>query len=293
MFQKKVPLTPPPARVLLSIDYEPWFALSRRYDSIHSDLERRSLDGGFARQAVDVILEQLGMAAASFYLVGEIAAWYPEVAEKIAAAGHELGFHCHVHRSLALPEDLEQDLQRSQDWIKRYGVRGYRAPMVRIAGAAYPLLARFGFRYSSSIYAPPGTLLQNAGVWELPVSTWKWGGSSANIQAPRYFSVRLLLGGELPFGSSFITGLSRKAVLRLIENALKAGHSPVIFLHPYELARPEDWPGRIRGDLLRNPLLLPFVADKSGFLKQLVGRFPVSPLGAWLDDAIRGGCQDG
>lgn len=251
------------------------------------------MDGSFSRWAVDVILEQLGTAAASFYLVGEIAAWYPEVAEKITAAGHELGFHCHLHRSLGQPVDLEQDLQRSQDWIKRYGVTGYRAPMVRVAEAAYPLLARFGFRYSSSIYAPSGTLLQNTGVWELPVSTWKWGGRSVHIQAPRHFSMGLLLGGELPFGSSFVTGLSGLTVLRSIENALKAGCSPVIFLHPYELARPEDWPGRIRGDLLRNPLLLPFLADKSGFLKQLIGNFPVSPLGAWLDEAIRGGCQDG
>ena len=292
MFQKKTPLTPPAARVLLSIDYESWFALSRRYDSIHSDQERRLLDGGFSQQAVDAILEQLGTVAASFYLVGEIAAWYPEVAEKIVAAGHELGFHCHVHRSLGQPADLEQDLQRSLDWIKRHGVTAYRAPMVRIAEMAYPLLARFGFRYSSSIYAPSGTLLQNAGVWELPVSTWKWGGRPAHLQAPRHFSMRLLLGGELPFGSSFISGLSGLTVLRLIEGALNSGTSPVIFLHPYELVQPEDWPWRIRGDLLRNPLLLPFAADKSGFLKQLVERFPVSPLGTWLNEVVEGGWQD-
>ena len=31
------------------------------------------------------------------YLVGEIAEWYPEVPQKIVAAGHELGLHCHIH----------------------------------------------------------------------------------------------------------------------------------------------------------------------------------------------------
>ncbi|MEO5886290.1 MAG: hypothetical protein ABIQ77_01385, partial [Anaerolineales bacterium] len=71
-----MPLTP---RVLLSIDYEPVFALFRHYDSLTDPLQRRDLDAGFTLRAVDPILEQLGQAKASFYLVGEIAEWYPEV----------------------------------------------------------------------------------------------------------------------------------------------------------------------------------------------------------------------
>lgn len=243
-------------------------------------------------QAVDLILKQLGTAKASFYLVGEIVEWYPEMAEKIAAAGHELGFHCHVHRSLSRPEDLTLDIRRSQSWIERHGVRGYRAPMVRISEDAYPLLAGAGFQYSSSIYAPAGDLLQNAGVWELPVSTWKWRRGFHALAAPRYFSMELLRSGELPYGSSFVSGLSGRGVLGLLARELKAGRSPVIFLHPYELVRPENWPERMRGDILRNPQLLPFLVDKSGFLNALLHRFPVSPLGAWLGEVLQGGVQD-
>ena len=69
----------PSPRVLLSIDYEPWFALSRRYDSWRNPEQRRALDGDFTRQALDPILALLGSAKASIYLVGEIAEWYPEI----------------------------------------------------------------------------------------------------------------------------------------------------------------------------------------------------------------------
>lgn len=287
MFESRLLSSQPSARVLLSIDYESWFALTRRFDMIPSSQERMHLDGGFARHAVDSVLEQLGSARASFYMVGEVVEWYPEVIEKITAAGHEPGFHCHFHRVLERADELRQDLLRSQTWIKEFGIRGYRAPMVRISDPVYLLLAEMGFRYSSSIYAPAGSLFQNSGIWEIPVSTWKVFGKQGPIKAPRNMTMDLLMGGELPFGSSLMTGLSQKGILYLIERSLKAGRSPVIFLHPYELMRPDHWPGCIRCDLVRNPMLLPFTVDKSDFLRQLLKNFPISPLGSWLEEVER------
>ena len=197
---------PPSPRILLSIDYEPWFAISRRYDQIGSE-PRRALDAGFTSQALDPILDILGAAQASIYLVGEIAEWYPEVPEKITAAGHELGLHCHIHRPLVDPVELERDLLASAAWRETYKVRGYRAPMVGIHEDAYALLAQHGFSYSSSIYAPAGTLLKKGSIWELPVSSLALRRSSKALVAPRDFSTGLLLGGEVPYGSSFMVGL--------------------------------------------------------------------------------------
>jgi len=45
-----------PARPF-DIDYEPWFALSRRYDKLENTIERRNLDGGFTLQALDPFLK--------------------------------------------------------------------------------------------------------------------------------------------------------------------------------------------------------------------------------------------
>jgi peptidoglycan/xylan/chitin deacetylase (PgdA/CDA1 family) len=277
-----MPVSP---RVLLSIDYEPWFALFRYYDRLSDRARRRKLDEGFTANAIDPILEQLGAAKASIYLVGEIAEWYPQVPQKIVAAGHELGLHCHIHRPLINVDELAEDLRASVPWCKLYGVRGYRAPMVGISEGAYPLLKDAGFSYSSSIYAPAGILLQKNGVWEIPVSTASLHEPNRNYRAPRDFSFRLLLQGEFPYGSSFSVGLLGKSVLNVIGRELKRGRSPVIILHPYELARPAR-SARLTRDLIVHPLFLPFLRDKSSFLKELLRSFPVSPLGTYLDEML-------
>ncbi len=275
----------PEARVLLSIDYESWLTLTS--ENGHTSTEERcALDAGFTQHAIDGILDLLGKARASFFLVGEILDWYPEVGQKIVAAGHELGFHCYVHRPLPNSHDLASDLQQAQSWLKTYGVRGYRAPMVRTSESAYPILKQHGFFYSSSLYAPAGKLTNKHGIWELPVSTLRLAGGEPELTAPRDFSPHLLFQGELPYGSSFTIGLLGNLVLRILEKELRAGNSPVIFLHPYELVRPSDWGKRARHIALKDPLQIPFCVNKAAFLRHLVSNFPVSPLGAWLDETL-------
>jgi Polysaccharide deacetylase len=273
-------------RVLLSIDYESWLTLAPRYDKIIDSSRRRELDGGFTLQALDPILEKLGDAKASFYLVGEIAGWYPEIPNKIQGAGHELGLHCQTHRSLVNVSELAADIQASASWRKDYRVRGYRSPMVAISEAAYPLLEQAGFFYSSSIYAPTGTLFQRGGIWELPVSSYKLFGRKRTIMAPRDFSMKLVLSGEFPYGSSFSIGVASGLILKILETELRAGQSPVIILHPYELVRPSNWPARLGWDYLRNPLMWPFSWSKASFLSDLLRHFPVSPLGSYLDEVV-------
>ena len=272
-------------RVLLSIDYEPWFALFRHYDHLRDSNQRRELDAGFTRLAIDPILAQLGDCKASLYLVGEIAEWYPEVPQKIIADGHELGLHCHIHRPLVNVKELADDLAESVHWCRQYGVRGYRAPMVGIHEEAYALLERFGFQYSSSMYAPTGTLLQRGKIWEIPVSTIRLRAGTEPYTAPREFSSKLLLQGEFPYGSSFSIGLLGKSILGFIERELKRGLCPSIILHPYELVKPPA-SARLTRDLMWNPHLMPFLRDKSGFLKDLLRNFPISPLGTYLDEAL-------
>jgi hypothetical protein len=278
-----MPLSP---RVLLSIDYEPVFALFRHYDKLTDPEQRRALDHGFTRDAIDPILEQLGDSKASIYLVGEIAGWYPEVPQKIVAAGHELGLHCHIHRPLINVIELAEDLRASAIWCKHFAVRGYRAPMVGISESAYQLLGESGFSYSSSIYAPAGTLLRKGDIWEIPVSTLRLHGKNDEYIAPRDFSFNLLFGGEFPYGSSFSIGLIGTRLFRIIEQELKRGLSPVIILHPYELVSP-GMSTRLTRDLMRNPLFLPFLRDKSFFLSELRRSFPISPLGTYLDQTLK------
>jgi Polysaccharide deacetylase len=269
-------MTPSP-RLLLTIDYESWFALSRRYDFLSSN-DRRVLDDGFVYNALDPMLERLKSVKTSIYLVGEFVEWYPDLPQKIADAGHEVGFHCQVHRPLNTAADIEYDLNKSRQWRANYHVVGYRAPMVNTIEGVYPLLEENGFSYSSSLYAPAGTFIKKGNIWEVPVSTLPLLGHPKIIQAPRRMNVPLLLGGEFPYGSSMMSGLFPWAVFRVIERQLKSGLSPVIFLHPYEIIPPNNWPARFRQDLLSNPLLYPFTLSKSNFLDDILRAFPISTL---------------
>ena len=276
----------PSPRLLLTIDYESWFAPSRRYD-ILSPKERRTLDDGYAFGAIEPILEKLKEAKVSFYLVGELVEWHPDLPQKIADAGHEVGFHCQVHRPLTLTADIEHDLRASSVWRSKYNVRGFRAPMINTIEDVYPLLEQNEFSYSSSLYAPTGTLLHKGNIWELPVSTFPLFGRPSNILAPRNMNLPLVIGGEFPYGSSMMSGLFARTVLKIIERELKAGLSPVIFLHPYEIISPERWPARFMRDLLSNPFLYPFTLNKSAFLDDLLHSFPISTIDDFINESIR------
>ncbi|MBE0669498.1 MAG: polysaccharide deacetylase family protein [Anaerolineales bacterium] len=278
-------MTPSP-RLLLTIDYESWFALSRRHDFLASE-KRFALDEGYSRDAIDPILEMLGEAKASFYLVGELVEWYPDLPQKIFNAGHEVGFHCQVHRPLTIVSDIKHDLQTSAGWRKKYKVHGFRAPMINTVESVYPLLEQNNFTYSSSLYAPTGTILQKGKIWEIPASTLPLLGRPSNFHAPRRMDLSLIFGGEFPYGSSFMSGLFAKTVFKIIEKELKAGLSPVIFLHPYEIVPPTRWPARLARDLFANPLLFPFTRNKSFFLNDLLHNFPISTVEAYVNEAAQ------
>ena len=278
-------MTPSP-RLLLTIDYESWFAPSRRYDLLSPE-KRHDLDDGFARNAIDPILEKLGDAKASFYLVGELVEWYPELPQKISNAGHEVGFHCQVHRPLTAIADIEHDLQSSIDWRTKYNVHGFRAPMINTIEGVYPLLEKHNFTYSSSVYAPTGTVVQKGKIWEIPASTLPLLRKPSTFHAPRRMDLSLILGGEFPYSSSFMSGLFTKTVFKIIEKEFKAGLSPVIFLHPYEIISPARWPSRFTRDLFANPLLYPFTLNKSSFLNDLLRNFPITTVEAYVSEVIQ------
>ncbi len=60
-------MTPSP-RLLLTIDYESWFALSRQYDFLPAETRMR-MDEEIARTSLTPILDMLGDAKVTFYLV--------------------------------------------------------------------------------------------------------------------------------------------------------------------------------------------------------------------------------
>ena len=275
----------PSPRLLLTMDYESWFAISRRYDNMTS-AKRRAYDGGFTQWVIDPLLEKLGNSKISFYLVGELVEWYPELPQKIVDAGHEVGFHCQVHRPLLSMDDIRHDLEQSADWRKQYNVRGYRAPMIKAREEMYPLLVENNFVYSSSLYAPTGTMLEKDGIWEFPVSTHPLSEKPNHFTAPRNMNLSLLMNGEFPYASGMMSGFFPKAIFKIIETELKNGQSPVIFFHPYEIIRPERWPARMAWDFVLEPFILPFAIRKTKLFDELLRAFPTSTMLEFAQEVI-------
>lgn len=273
----------PSPRLLLTIDYESWFAASRRYDFLPAE-KRFALDDNFSNQVIDPILEIFADKKVSFYLVGELVEWYPDLPQKISRAGHEIGFHCQIHRPLTNQEELEKDFKDSAEWRTKYNVQGYRAPMINTIEGVYPLLEKYNFKYSSSIYAPSGNVLQKGNIHEIPVSTSPLLAKPKSFNAPRKMDLALVFRGEFPYGSSMMSGLFRKTVFNIIEKELKAGLSPVLFLHPYEIISPQNFIKKFAVDMLHHPLLYPFTINKSAFLKDLLKNFPTSTMKDYLNE---------
>lgn len=216
----------------LSIDVEDWYhdggldAPARSEQRVETNV----------LQLLDILAA--GGARATFFILGEVAAQYPSLVRRIAAAGHELASHGYHHRPLPalLWREFRDDVSRSLGSIEDAGgrpVRGYRAPYFSMPlGVRWPIetLAELGLRYDSSVLPidrPPGLELvcprspfrHHNGLWEAPVAVLEFLGL-----------------WHLPLASG--TGLRmlpRATLMKAIRRFEQDVGPGVFYLHPWEL----------------------------------------------------------
>lgn len=231
-------------RNVLSVDLESWATT-------------REQDAGFMPRAIDRLLELFDryQVKTTFFVVGSIYDWYPEAVEKLAVAGHELGWHTHIHRTIPDQATLAGDLKSSQVFLEKFHPRVFRAPQMRIRREYFPLLKSAGFAIDSSLYAPWGFAQEVDGIFEAPVSSLAWWGHPRPLSFPREMSPRLLLQ-EIPFGSSYFMGILGKQVSWLIRAVNLRRQPAMLFVHPWQLydcpPAPHLTPNRF-SDLLMKP----------------------------------------
>lgn len=203
----------------LSVDVEEHFQVEAFADAVSFDdwatHPSRVVDN--TARVLDLFAEY-GLRG-TFFLVGWVAERYPELARRIAAAGHEIACHSyrHSHISRLNPLEFRADTRRALDIISQAtGVRisGYRAPtfsMTRRSLWALEILHEEGVQYDSSVFpirhdlygircAPRQPFLwileSGARMLEFPASTvrlgtWKIpaaGGGYMRILPPAYTS---------------------------------------------------------------------------------------------------------
>jgi len=235
---------------LFSVDFEEFYAAERQETFRRTplpELTERLLD--FLRRA--------GMRC-TFFVVGEIAERFPEAVRAIAAEGHELACHTHMHRPLNefTPVSLREDLLRNLDAVRACAtgpVTGFRAPILSLTQQtswAHGVLAELGFKYSSSVLPARNPLygwpefgaaprLVN-GVMEAPVTLSRVGPLLAPVGAGTYFRC-----------------LPMPLVRRAFHQKARLGEVVVGYFHPYDIdfAQERVMSRGVNGSRLMNSLL--------------------------------------
>jgi polysaccharide deacetylase family protein (PEP-CTERM system associated) len=196
--------------VVLSFDVEEHF----RIEAAAGITLPEPLKRDYARRMEDrtkLILDRLAArsAAATFFVVGEIARTHPGLVRDIAAAGHEVASHSWDHRRVHRfdPASFREDLRKSKDALEQAAgsaVVGFRAPtfsIVRETGWAIDVLAECGFAYDSSIFpvrhdrygipaaprAPFRAVGRERSILELPPATYRVMGQNLPVAGGGYF----------------------------------------------------------------------------------------------------------
>ena len=145
----------PRATNALSFDLEHWHSATLLSDEVDDPVDR-------VEDSVAIVLDLLRRhdVRATFFVVGEIAAEYPELVRGIADEGHEIASHGHTHTPLfeLTPDAFENELRRSARVIEDATgsrPRGFRAPNFSVTPAtewAFDVLESTGYRYDSSVF---------------------------------------------------------------------------------------------------------------------------------------------
>ncbi len=107
------------------------------------------------------ILDLLGKydVKGTFFILGEIAEFYPDLIRRIHDSGHEIGVHGYNHLLFTKnePETIYSEISRAKDLLEnitKTEVKGHRAPAFSITKDtpwAFEVIKKAGFYYDSSV----------------------------------------------------------------------------------------------------------------------------------------------
>lgn len=232
---------------LLGIDFEDWY---------HPELIQRHLKTQNNKPTVvngiDKILDWLrkNETFATFFMVGELLEFKPELLDKILAGGHEIGFHTMYHTRL----DSANFREKFPEEIKKFHTltrgrsKGFRAPTFSLNDSSswvIDVLSENNYQYDSSI-VPAKTRLY--GVPDADIRPYKITSSEIRKNDPvgKILEFPLLttkfFGRAIPACGGFYI---RFLPLSMIENAIKNNNEKNIpssfYIHSWELT-PEFMP---------------------------------------------------
>lgn len=242
----------------LSIDLESWASPNiPEFINLTSE-EKKKLDNGHikasALRALDILEKH--QVKLTFFVVGQLYDWYPEVVEEIASSGHEIAYHTHDHDVLIDKNILLKNLNKSKKFLQRFKPIGFRAPRISIEKEYLSILSRFGFKYDSSTYGDFKKRSKIGGIQELPVS----------------------LLSIIPIGSGYFTGMLGKNIAWFYQTLNKRKMPVISFLHNWQILKPVKPTFPNKKYVLTHPYYFPYLVNCSSTLEYLLERFTFSPM---------------
>jgi polysaccharide deacetylase family protein (PEP-CTERM system associated) len=145
---------------ILTIDVEEWFHGHNYLQSVPPALWEAQESRVEANTERCLQMLAAGSVRATFFVLGWVAARHPDLVQRIAAAGHEIGCHSHAHPVLHRLSEREflDDLDRALGALRAAGIAapaGYRAPSFSLTPSIHHYLVRLrerGFLYDSSLF---------------------------------------------------------------------------------------------------------------------------------------------
>lgn len=218
--------------ILMSVDVESW--VHRQVFNIPLSEQTKKLDNGHVLRSTRIILELFRKyrTKATFFVLGTVAEWYPELIEEMRNDGHEIGIHGYTHTRICnhTRESFEEEIKKTILILNSVGVKphGYRSPAFSKADFLYEILNKNGLEYDSSVFPIKTPLydgtsydcypfLIDCGIVEIPCSVLKI--SKLRIPAGGFY-LRL-------FGSRM-----NYVLLKKIEERYGIA---VMYFHPWEI----------------------------------------------------------
>lgn len=225
---------------IISFDVEEWYhpeAIRTSGATIDKSLKRAA----FATHQILDLLKRY-QTKATFFVVGEVAAENPTLAERILTDGHELAFHGWTHKPLWVlsPDEFRAEVEQFFAWrdVNFAGaeILGYRAPTFSLDAKtawALDILQAHGFRYDASIF-PATTPLY--GVPDAPMRPYRI--SSDNLLGDAngtLFEIPMSVVSFLGRRIGFTGGLYLRALPWLMTRRLFAHNGQaIVYIHPWE-----------------------------------------------------------
>ena len=233
---------------LLGIDFEEWYHL----ELVQKNFKRKKEMKPTVIQGIDKILDWLrkNETLATFFVVGELLEFKPEIFDKIIENGHEIGFHTMHHTRLhdfkSKDEFLDELIQFSK--LTNNKSKGFRAPTFSLDSSTswiIDCLEEKNYTYDSSIVPAKSSMYGHSNAQENPykISSKSIENSDEDGKLTEYpLLVTKFLNKKIPAGGGFYL---RTLPLKIIKNAIKNYEKRQIpatfYIHSWELT-PEFMP---------------------------------------------------